>query len=179
MSILSFEGNHPLIADRVFIAESSVIIGQTVIGEDSSVWPGVVIRGDIHRIQIGKRTSIQDNSVIHVTHDSSYHPGGFATTVGDEVIVGHRVLLHGCVIQDRCLVGMGSIVMDGAVIESDVILAAGSLVPPGKVLNSGFLWMGSPAKAIRELKQSEYAEIVYSAKHYVKLKERYLNNQRD
>lgn len=174
MTIQSFEGNTPVMANGAYVADCALLIGQVTIGRDASVWPGAIIRGDIHQIQIGERTNIQDNSVIHVTHDGRFHPGGYPTTIGNEVIVGHRVILHGCHISDRCLIGMGAIIMDGAVVESHVILAAGSLVPPGKTLSGGYLWMGSPAKRIRPLTDREIEEIEYSANYYVELKNRYL-----
>nr|WP_243434847.1 MULTISPECIES: gamma carbonic anhydrase family protein [unclassified Pseudomonas] len=160
--------------ERVFVDASAVVIGDVEIGADSSVWPLVTIRGDMHRIRIGARTSVQDGSVLHITHAGPFNPDGFPLTLGDDVTVGHKVLLHGCTVGSRILVGMGSIVMDGAVIEDEVILGAGSLVPPGKVLESGYLYVGSPVKKARPLTDKERAFFTYSAANYVKLKDQHI-----
>jgi carbonic anhydrase/acetyltransferase-like protein (isoleucine patch superfamily) len=167
--IRPFQGIQPSIASSAFVDDSAVIIGDVVIGEDSSIWPLAVIRGDVNSIRIGARTSIQDGSVIHATHDGPFTPGGASTAVGNDVTVGHKVILHACTIHDRVLVGMGVIVMDKAVVESDVIIGAGSLVPPGKVLQSGYLYVGSPVRQVRLLTEREREQLVYSAGYYVKL----------
>lgn len=174
MSIRSFRGCSPALADRVFVDASALLIGDVEIGEDSSVWPFAVIRGDMHRIRIGKRTSIQDGSVLHITHASSFNPDGFALLIGDEVTVGHQVILHGCTLGNRILVGMGSTVMDGALVEDEVIIGAGSLVPPGKHLESGYLYVGSPVKRARPLTEKERSFFSYSAGNYVKLKDQHI-----
>ncbi|MGC4009640.1 MAG: gamma carbonic anhydrase family protein [Pseudomonas sp.] len=174
MTIRSYQGKTPSLGERVFVDASAVVIGDVEIGMDSSVWPLVVIRGDMHRIRIGARTSVQDGSVLHITHAGPFNPDGFPLTIGDEVTIGHKVLLHGCTIGSRILVGMGSIVMDGAVIEDEVILGAGSLVPPGKVLESGFLYVGSPVKKARPLTDKERAFFGYTAGNYVKLKDQHI-----
>lgn len=174
MTVEAFERYVPRLGERVFVHQSAVVIGDVEIGADSSVWPLTTIRGDIHRIRIGERTSIQDNSVIHVTHDGPFNPGGFPTTVGDDVTVGHKVMLHGCTIGDRVLLGMGAIIMDGAVVESDVIIGAGALVPPGKTLQSGYLYVGSPVRQARPLNDKEKSFFLYSANKYRELKDRYL-----
>lgn len=161
----------PKLDDSVFVDPTSLVLGDVEIGEDSSVWPMVVIRGDMHRIRIGKRTSIQDGSVLHITHAGPFNPDGYPLTIGDDVTVGHKALLHGCSIGNRVLVGMGAIVMDGAVIEDEVVLAAGSLVSPGKVLESGYMYRGSPAKQVRPLTEKERKFFTYSANNYVKLKD--------
>jgi carbonic anhydrase/acetyltransferase-like protein (isoleucine patch superfamily) len=150
------------------------VIGDVHIGDDTSVWPHVSIRGDMHRVRIGSRCSIQDNSVLHVTHDSAFDPGGFPLTIGNEVTVGHSAVLHGCSIGNRVLIGIGVIVLDGAVIEDEVVVAAGSLVPPGKKLTSGFVYMGSPCKQARPITQQEKDFFSYGANNYVKLKNEYL-----
>lgn len=124
---------------------SAVVIGDVKTGDDCSIWPMTVVRGDMHKIRIGDRCSIQDGSVLHITHASDYNPG-VILVIGDDVTVGHKALLHGCTIGSRVLVGMGCIIMDGAVVEDEVIVAAGCLVPPGKTLESGYLYVGSPAK---------------------------------
>lgn len=169
MAIRHFEDKAPEISALAYVDPEATVIGDVTIAQQSSIWPGAVLRGDIHRIQIGARTSIQDNCVMHVTHAGPFNPDGFSTTVGDDVTVGHRVILHGCCVQDRCLVGMGSIVMDGATIESHVILGAGSVVSPGKTLEGGYLWLGSPAKRVRPLTEKEIEYIPYSANYYAKL----------
>jgi carbonic anhydrase/acetyltransferase-like protein (isoleucine patch superfamily) len=172
-NIRSFENHIPQLADSVFVDESAVVTGNVSIGEDSSIWPCCSVRGDIHSISIGARSNIQDGSILHVTHDSEYAPGGNKLTVGDDVTVGHNVVLHACTVEDLCLIGMGSIVLDGAVVQSGAMVGAGSLVPPNKVLEGGYMWLGSPVKKIRELTDKEKAFLEYSARHYVKLKDRH------
>lgn len=176
MALRSYEGILPELARGAYVDDSALVIGDVTLGEDSSVWPFTLIRGDVNTIRIGARTNIQDNSVLHVTHDGKYTPGGYALTVGDDVTVGHRVILHACKVGDLCLIGMGSIIMDGAVIESKVMLAAGSLVPGGKRLESGYLYMGSPVKQVRELTEEETESLQYSANHYVEVKNRHNRN---
>lgn len=175
-NIRTFEEHTPEIAATAWVDESAVIIGNSHIGEFSSVWPHVTIRGDIHQIRIGEYTNIQDNSVLHITHDSQFLPGGAPLSIGDRVTVGHSVILHGCTLEDECLIGMGSHVLDKAHIETGVMVGAGSLVPMGKRLESGYLYVGSPVKQIRPLKDSEKAFLSYSAKQYHKLAMRHLNH---
>ncbi|NVK00501.1 MAG: gamma carbonic anhydrase family protein [Oceanospirillaceae bacterium] len=174
MKIRGFKGMTPKLGERVFIDPSSVVLGDVELGDDSSVWPLTVIRGDMNYIRIGKRTNVQDGSVLHITHASSYNPDGYALIIGDEVTIGHRVMLHGCTIGNRVLIGMSTTIMDGAVVEDDVVIGAGSLVPPGKRLESGKLYMGSPAKAVRDLTESELSYFSYSAANYAKLKDEHL-----
>ncbi len=170
MAIRSYHDIQPKIAVSAYVDASAVVIGDVSLGEDSSVWPLTVIRGDVNRIRVGARTNLQDNSVLHATHDGKYTPGGFALTVGDNVTVGHRVILHACTVGDLCLIGMGSIIMDGAILESKIMLAAGSLVPGGKHLEGGYLYMGSPVKQVRTLTDDEIESLQYSADHYVEVK---------
>ncbi|SDH22023.1 Carbonic anhydrase or acetyltransferase, isoleucine patch superfamily [Pseudomonas flavescens] len=174
MTIRTYQGTTPELAEGVFVDASAVVIGDVQIGEDSSVWPLTVIRGDMHRIRIGKRTSVQDGSVLHITHAGPFNPDGFPLIIGDEVTIGHKVMLHGCTLGSRILVGMGSTVMDGAVVEDDVIIGAGSLVPPGKVLESGYLYVGSPVKQARPLTDKERNFFSYTAGNYVKLKDQHI-----
>jgi len=174
MNIRSFEQNQPEIGERVFIDPTALIIGQVEISEDSSVWPMAVIRGDVHSISIGSRTSVQDGCVLHVTHAGSYEPEGHRLTIGNEVTIGHKAIIHGCTIEDQCLIGMGTVIMDNSVVHSNVILGANSLVPPNRELEGGFLWVGSPAKKIRPLTEKEKEYLKYSADNYVKLKDRHL-----
>src|SRR5450631_3735582 len=136
MAIRDYQGVSPLLGARVYVDECAVVIGRVVLGDDASVWPLVVVRGDVNRIEIGARTNIQDGSVLHVVHDGPAMPGGLPLVIGDDVTVGHKVMLHAVRIGHRCLIGMASVVLDGAVIEDEVVLAAGSVVPPGKRLAS-------------------------------------------
>ena len=174
MSIRSYTGIRPVIGQRVYIDESAVVIGKVTLADDASLWPFAVARGDVNSISVGARSNIQDATVLHVTHDGPYSPGGMPLVIGADVTVGHKCLLHACTVGDRCLIGMGSIVMDGAVVEDDVLLGAGSLVSPGKRLESGHLYRGSPAQKIRPLTGEERAMLLYSAQHYVRMKDRYL-----
>jgi len=176
MGIRSFQNKVPSQGERVFVDPASTVIGEVALGDDSSVWPGAVVRGDMHRIVIGARTSVQDNAVLHITHDSAFNPGGFPLTLGDDVTVGHQAMLHGCTIGDRVMIGMQTMIMDGAVVESDVMLAAGSLVSPGKRLASGWLYRGRPARAVRELTAKEIEFLPYVAGNYAKLKDQYLDD---
>lgn len=174
MPIRSYTGIQPLIGQRVYIDDSAVVIGKVTLADDVSLWPMAVARGDVNSISVGARSNIQDLSMLHVTHDGPYSPGGAPLVIGADVTVGHHCVLHACSVGDRCLIGMGSIVMDGAVVESDVLLGAGSLVSPGKRLESGHLYRGSPAQKVRPLTAEERAMLLYSAQHYVRMKDRYL-----
>ncbi|MEN8219526.1 MAG: gamma carbonic anhydrase family protein [Pseudomonadota bacterium] len=169
MSIRDYAGYSPVIAEGVYIDPMALVIGQVTIAEQASLWPMVVARGDVHSISIGARTNVQDNSVLHVTHDSQYCPGGRALVIGEAVTVGHQANLHACTINHHCLIGIGAIVLDGAVLEPYTLLGAGSLVPPGKVLDGGYLWLGSPVKKVRPLSETELGHFEYSANHYVEL----------
>ncbi len=173
MAIRSYQNVNPAIAAGAFVDDAALVIGDVTIGEDASLWPMVVARGDVHRIVIGARSNIQDGSVLHVTQPNRFTPGGHPAIIGSDVTVGHRVILHGCTVEDFALIGMGSTVLDGAIIRSRVLLGAGSLVPPGKELESGYLWLGSPVKKVRPLTEDELAYFEYSAAHYVALKNRH------
>ena len=176
MSIRQFQGHSPKVGKRVYIDPTAVVGGRVKLADDVSVWPHVAARGDVNFIEIGSRTNIQDNSVLHVTHDGPYTPdGGIPLLIGEDVTVGHRCILHACTIGDRVLVGMGAIVMDGAVVEDDVLIGAGTLVPPGKRLESGYLYRGTPMQKARELTGEEREMLKYSAGHYVRLKDLYLS----
>ena len=173
MTIRNFEQFTPDIDPSAFVDEAAVVTGNVVIGAGSSVWPMCSIRGDIHTIRIGERTNIQDGSILHVTHDSEFAPGGNPLSIGNDVTVGHNAVVHACTVGDLCLVGMGAVLLDGAVVENEVMIGAGSLVPPNKVLDSGYLWLGSPVKKVRALTEKEKAFLRYSARHYVELKNRH------
>lgn len=164
----------PDLADTAYIDPAACVIGDVTIGKDSSVWPMVSIRGDVNTIRIGQRTNVQDGCVLHVTHAGPLSPGGFALTIGNDVTLGHNAVLHACTIEDLCLIGMGAVVLDGAVIKSGAMIGAGTIVSPGKVLEGGYLYLGAPARKVRELSEKEKNFLSYSAKHYVALKNDYL-----
>lgn len=175
MNVRTLSGKSPQLGKAVFVDPSAVVIGDVELGDDCSVWPLTVIRGDMQRIRIGARTSVQDGSVLHITHAGPFNPEGYPLRVGDDVTIGHKVLLHGCSIGNRVLVGMGSIVMDGAVVEDEVIIGAGSLVPAQRTLESGYLYMGSPARQVRPLTDKERSFFTYTAANYVRLKDEHLS----
>src|SRR5690606_33876278 len=174
LAIRSYRNHTPRLGERAFVDASAVLIGDIELGADSSVWPLTVIRADMHRIRIGARTSIQDGCVLHITHAGLHSPRAFPQIIGDEVTVSNKVTLHGCTLGNRILVGMGTIVMDGVVVEDEVVIGAGSLVPPGKRLESGYLYVGSPAKKAHPLTDEERAYFTYTANNYVKLKDQHL-----
>lgn len=178
MSIRPFAGKTPEIAATAYVDDSAVVIGDVKIGEDSSIWPMTVVRGDVHSITIGKGTNIQDVSILHVTHDGKFSPGGFPLVVGDYVTVGHRVILHACTVGNYCLIGMAATIMDGAVLGDKLIIGAGSLVPTGKELEGGYLYVGSPVKRVRELNDKELEFLEFSANHYVKLKDQHIQGNK-
>lgn len=166
--VMSYKGKMPIIGKNVFLAEGSIVIGDVVIGDDSSVWFNTVIRGDVNYIRIGKNTNIQDNTVVHVTHDT------FPTIIGDNVTIGHSVVIHGCVISNFVLVGMGAIVMDGSFLEEYTLVGAGALITPNKRFPGGTLVAGYPAKVVRDLKKEEIELIKQSSINYVNYKNNYL-----
>lgn len=170
MTVRSFKNWYPAIPASAFVDETALVIGDVTIGEDSSIWPMSVLRGDVHSITVGARTNIQDGSVVHVTHDSEHTPGGFAAAIGNDVTVGHRAIVHACTVGDFCLIGMGAVIMDGAAIGDHAIIGAGSLVPSGKQLEGGYLYLGSPVKRARALSDKEKEALAYSAEHYVRVK---------
>ncbi|MDH4039624.1 MAG: gamma carbonic anhydrase family protein [Gammaproteobacteria bacterium] len=173
-NIRRFGSHAPVIGARVLIDPSAVVIGDVELGDDASVWPQVAIRGDMHRIRVGARTSVQDGCVLHITHAGPFNTDGWPLQIGSDVTIGHNATLHGCSVGDRVLVGMGATIMDGAVVEDDVVIAAGALVTPGKRLRSGYLYAGSPAREVRTLSEKEMAYFCYSASNYVKLKDRHI-----
>ncbi len=171
--IRPFQGIMPTTHKHVYVDESAQVIGKVTLGDHSSVWPCAVLRGDVHSIEVGQYTNIQDGSICHVTHDSEYCKGGLGLSIGHEVTVGHQAMLHACTIGDRCLIGMQTIVLDGAVVEDEVMIGAGSLVSPNMRLESGYLYLGRPCKKIRALTQEEIDFFHYSAHHYAKLASKY------
>jgi carbonic anhydrase/acetyltransferase-like protein (isoleucine patch superfamily) len=174
VTVRSFKGKQPVIGERVYIDENATVIGEVTLGDDVSIWPSVVIRGDVESIKIGDGTNVQDGSVLHVTHYGKFTNKGYPLTIGKGVTIGHRAVAHACTIGDYCLVGIGAIIMDDAVLEDYVMLGAGALVPPGKRLESGHLYVGSPAQKKRPLTDSEREFLEYSAAHYIQLKNEHL-----
>lgn len=171
--ILAYKGILPKLGADVFVASGAKVIGDVEIGERASIWFNCVLRGDVHEIRVGKGTNIQDGTVVHVTHDR------YGTYIGDDVLIGHKAMIHGCVLEDRAFVGLGSIVMDGCVIEGDGMLAAGALLPPGKRIGKGELWKGWPARFARKLSAEEIAELQKGPPYYADLAATYLEAARD
>lgn len=172
--IRSFLDHTPQLGARVYIDPACTIIGKVSLGDDVSVWPGTVIRGDVNHVQIGARTNVQDGTIIHVSHHSPFNKAGYPTVIGEDVTVGHGTILHACTIEDLCLIGMGACVLDGATIKRYGFVGAGAVVGPGKVVGEGELWLGNPARLARTLSDKEIESLHYSAQHYVRLKDQYL-----
>lgn len=170
--ILPYEKKLPQFDESVYVADNATVIGDVVIGGDSSLWFNVVVRGDVNSIRIGERSNIQDGSVVHVTNQT--HP----TRIGDDVTVGHRVTLHGCTIGNSCLIGIGAILLDGVEVGDFCIVAAGSLLTPGTKVPAGSLVMGSPAKVVRQLSADEQKGLLRLADNYVGYRQKYLQQQR-
>ena len=170
----SHEGILPTLGARVYVDAAASVIGDVHLGDDASVWPGAVLRGDVHHIRVGARSNIQDGAVIHVTHDGPYSPGGFPCLIGADVTIGHGAVIHACTLEDACLVGMHATVLDGAVVRRHGFVGAGALVTPGTVVGEGELWLGNPARRVRMLDARGIEQLHYSAAHYVRLKDRYL-----
>lgn len=178
-NIRTFKNITPSIGNTNYIDSSAVVIGDVTTGIDVGIWPLVVIRGDVNSISIGSRTNIQDGSVLHVTHKNRSNPDGYPLIIGEDVTVGHKVMLHGCKLGNRILVGMGAIIMDNVIIEDDVFIGAGTLVPPNKVLESGYLYVGNPMKQVRKLSEAELSFLKKSAANYVSFKNEYLEGIKD
>lgn len=169
MNIRPYLEHRPVIGESCYIDPAAAVIGEVSLAESVSVWPFAVLRGDVNSITIGARSNVQDLSMLHVSHKTAVKPEGSPLVIGEDVTVGHKVMLHGCTIGNRVLVGMGTIILDDAVIEDDVMIGAGSLVPPRKRLESGYLYVGSPVKQVRALTDEEKAFLVYSAEHYMRV----------
>ncbi len=169
-----YQGVYPTLGENVYIDESSVILGDITLGDDVSIWPLVAARGDVNHMTIGARSNVQDGCVLHVTRKSTGTPDGYPLSIGEDVTVGHKCVLHGCTLKNRILVGMGAVVMDNVTVNDDIIIGAGSLVPPHKELEAGYLYVGHPVKKIRELKAEELLFLKESAANYVRLKDEYL-----
>lgn len=164
----------PQLGQRVYVDPACTVIGDVVLDDDVSLWPGTVIRGDVNHVRIGARTNVQDGTIIHVSHDSPYNKGGYPTLIGADVTLGHGTIIHACTIGDACLIGMGAIILDGAIIEPNAFIAAGAVVGPGKRVASGELWVGNPARPARQLSDKDIEGLLYSAQHYVRIKDQYL-----
>jgi carbonic anhydrase/acetyltransferase-like protein (isoleucine patch superfamily) len=172
-----FMRERPELGQRVFIHPTASVSGAVKLGDDVSIWPMCALRGDVNRMSIGARSNIQDGSVLHVTHESRSQPEGLPLLIGEDVTVGHGAILHACTVGDRCLIGMGAIVLDGAVVEPDSMVGAGAVVTPRTRVPSGTLWRGNPARQARTLSPEEIHYLLYSAEHYVRLKDLYLAEQ--
>jgi carbonic anhydrase/acetyltransferase-like protein (isoleucine patch superfamily) len=175
MPLTAYLDTFPTLKEGVFLHDSAQVIGDVILGEDSSIWCSAVLRGDVNHIRIGRASNVQDQAMCHVSHKTPGKPDGSPLLIGDHVTIAHSVILHGCSIGNECLIGMGSIVMDDVVVQDRVMVGAGSLVPPGKVLKSGMLYVGRPVRAVRPLTTEEIAYLRYSAEHYVRVKNNYLN----
>ncbi len=175
MHLRPYRGTVPTVGARVYVDAAATVIGDVVLGDDVSIWPGTIVRGDVNFIRIGARTNIQDGSVVHVSHDGPHAKlGGFATVIGDDVTIGHKAIVHACRIEDAVLIGMGAIVLDGAIVRRHGFVGAGALVAPGKEVGERELWLGNPARMVRMLSDAEVDALFYSAQHYVRLKDQYL-----
>jgi carbonic anhydrase/acetyltransferase-like protein (isoleucine patch superfamily) len=175
MAIRPFEGQLPRLGARVWVDPAATLVGDVELGDDASLWPGTVVRGDVNHIRIGARSNVQDGTIIHVTHEGPYtRPGGYPTLIGADVTIGHAAVVHACRIEDACLIGMHATVLDGAIVRRHGFVGAGAVVSPGKTVGEGELWLGNPARCVRKLSDTEIEALYYSAKHYVTLKDRYL-----
>jgi gamma-carbonic anhydrase len=169
MTLIPFGGRTPRLDPAAFVAPGAVLIGDVELGPEASIWYNCVLRGDVNRVRIGARTNIQDGSVVHVDSPRPGHEGGHPTLIGEEVLIGHLAMVHGCLLHDRSFVGLGAIVMDGCEIESGAMLAAGAMLTPGKRIPAGQLWAGRPAKYVRDLTEAEQAMNLAGVAHYVAL----------
>ena len=174
MPLRNYLEHAPRLGARVYVDPAATVIGEVSLGDDVSVWPGTVIRGDVNSIAIGARTNVQDGTIVHVTHDGPYTPGGFPTVIVTDVTIGHAAVIHACTIGDYCLIGMHATVLDGAVIEDYGFIGAGAVLAPGKRVGAAELWLGNPARLVRKLSDRELEQLRYSAAHYVRLKDQYL-----
>jgi len=171
--LIPYGGKTPRVDPSAFVAPGARLIGDVEIGPEASVWYNCVLRGDVNRIRVGARSNIQDGSVLHVDSPRPGNEAGLPTIIGQEVLIGHLAMVHGCLLHDRAFVGLGAIVMDGCTIESDAMLAAGAMLTPGKRIPSGQLWAGRPAKYVRDLSEADLAGMRAGVAHYVELGRRH------
>lgn len=172
-NLRSYKGIAPVLGERVYLDPAATVIGDVVLGDDVSIWPGAVLRGDVNRIRVGARTNIQDGAIVHVAHAGPYGPG-HPCLIGADVTIGHAAVVHACTIEDGCLIGMHASVMDGALVRKHGFVGAGALIPPGKVVGERELWVGNPARLVRVLSDAQVEQLMYSAAHYVRVKDDYL-----
>jgi carbonic anhydrase/acetyltransferase-like protein (isoleucine patch superfamily) len=171
--LIPFEGKSPIVHPTAFVAPGTLLIGDVEVGEGASIWYNCVLRGDVNRISVGARSNIQDGTVIHCDSPKAGTPDGHPTLIGEDVLIGHLAMVHGCILEDRAFVGLGAIVMDGCRIEGGAMLAAGAMLTPGKTIPSGQLWAGRPAKYSRDLRESDLAGMRMGVAGYVQLAERH------
>jgi carbonic anhydrase/acetyltransferase-like protein (isoleucine patch superfamily) len=175
MNVRSYLDKHPILGHRVYVDTAATVIGDVVLGDDVSIWPGTVLRGDVNIIRVGARTNIQDGTVVHVTHEGPFtRRGGVPTLIGAGVTIGHAAVVHACTIEDHALIGMKACVMDGVTVKKYGFVGGGALVTPGKTVGEAELWLGNPARCVRRLSEREIEQLHYSADHYVRLKDSYL-----
>ena len=179
MHLRPYHGRLPRLGENAYVDPAAVVVGDVEIGADASIWPFVAARGDVNFIRIGARSNIQDNCVLHVTHDGPYTPGGAPLIIGDDVTVGHGAILHACTIENACLIGMHATVLDNVHVHKHAMIGAGAVVSPGKIVGEGELWLGNPARCVRTLTDKQIEQLYYSAKHYVRLKDEYLEAERN
>jgi len=176
----AYRGIWPRLGARVYVDPAASVLGDVVLGDDVSIWPMSVVRGDVNYIHIGARSNVQDGAVIHVSHAGPHAKlGGFATVIGEDVTIGHKAVIHACTIKEACLIGMGALILDGVVVNKHALIGAGALVAPGKVIGERELWLGNPARCVRTLSDAEIEGLYYSAAHYVRLKDDYLGDLGD
>lgn len=175
MTIRPYLEHTPALGARVYVDPAASVIGDVELGDDVSIWPGCVVRGDVNSIRIGARTNVQDGTIVHVTHEGPFtRPGGYPTAIANDVTIGHGAVIHACTLEAFCLVGMGAIVLDGATVQPYGFVGAGAVVAPGKTVGEAELWLGNPARRVRKLGEREIEQLRYSAQHYVRLKDQYL-----
>ena len=174
-SLRSYLDQSPRLGQRVYVDPAATVIGDVELADDVSVWPGTIIRGDVNHIRIGARSNVQDGTIIHVSHHSPYNKAGYPTLVGADVTIGHGTIIHACTIEDACLIGMGACILDGARVMTHGFVGAGAIIGPGKVVGEGELWLGNPGRFARRLSDKEIESLLYSAQHYVRLKDQYLD----
>lgn len=175
MSLRPYLEHYPDLGERVYVDPAASVIGQVALGDDVSIWPGCVVRGDVNFIRIGARTNIQDGTIVHVTHEGPFtRPGGLPTLIANDVTIGHGAIVHACRIEEFALIGMGAKILDGATVQRFGFVGAGAVIAPGKTVGEAELWLGNPARFVRKLSEREIEQLQYSAQHYVRLKDRYL-----